>query len=397
MATHEIPPFVQVPSGDGQSDEIKTIITILEKSLPKSCVIYNAVKMAPRFPHHTKIFYMNPKSSCARTEVHSHSWILLTHATEDHGQKVRISSPSSHKYSSLEKAGLVETFASSTAFNWEEPHWFDALDAYVTRIITKFISSTWTYATPKTHLPVARILQKNPSGGVHLAGTAKEVLKSGLFPASAIEAWNTPSLKTHAQLGFKNAGLVLAIIAFNWEEPHWFIALDAYVARIITKVSTEVKRHNIETYPDTLINYPTIQIKPLDVTHGTQFISSTWKCATPKTHLPVARFLQNNVSGGVYLAGSEALPVSGILLHADGLLSMLHTSEAHRGKGFAKFAMKLATKEILKSGLFPASSVDPWNTPSLKTHDQLGFKNAGLVFWIMYELSKEKLAVLNQQ
>ncbi|XP_021960118.2 uncharacterized protein LOC118432914 [Folsomia candida] len=321
MATPEIPPFVQVPSGDGQSDEITTILTILEKRLPKSCFIYNAVKMAPRFPHHTKIFYMNPKSSCARTEVHSHSWIVLTHMTEDHGQNILISSPSSLKYSSLEKAALVETFASCSAF--------------------------------------------------------------------------------------------------NWEEPHWFIALDAYVARIITKVSTEVKRHNIETYPDTLMymekdddamaqklegeldeaarNYPTIQIKPLDVTHGTQFISSTWKCATPKTHLPVARFLQNNVSGGVYLAGSEALPVSGILLHADGLLSMLHTSEAHRGKGFAKFAMKLATKEILKSGLFPASSVDPWNTPSLKTHDQLGFKNAGLVFWIMYELSKEKLAVLNQQ
>ncbi|XP_035712584.1 uncharacterized protein LOC110855987 [Folsomia candida] len=212
--------------------------------------IYNAVKMAPRFPHHTKIFYMNPKSSCARTEVHSHSWILLTHATEDHGQKVRISSPSSHKYSSLEKAGLVETFASSTAFNWEEPHWFDALDAYVTRIITK--------------------------------------------------------------------------------------------------VSTEVKCHNIETYPYTLMymekndddhamekklqseldeaerSHPTLEIKPLDVSHGTQFISSTWTYATPKTHLPVARILQKNPSGGVHLAGSEAPPVSGILLHADGFLSMLY-------------------------------------------------------------------------
>ncbi|OXA46832.1 hypothetical protein Fcan01_18417 [Folsomia candida] len=126
-------------------------------------------------------------------------------------------------------------------------------------------------------------------------------------------------------------------------------------------------------------------IKSLNVSDGTEFISKSWKYSKPDvTNLSVERFLQENESGGVYLTGSDETPVSGIILHAFGLLSMLYTSEGERGKGLAKLAIKWASREMIKSDLFPASSIQSLNQASLRTHEKIGFKNAGSLYWIVY-------------
>ncbi|XP_021959921.1 uncharacterized protein LOC118432871 [Folsomia candida] len=307
----DIFPFVQV-SANQKDSKFSQILAVLLERLPKSCFVYNAVKISPRFPNHSKLFYVNLPGGDNNNSISSTSWIFVTHFTEDHGQNILISSPlrpQDAPFSPSEKAVLVKLLSPSVIFAWDEPHWFVGLDIPVGRLITEICVEE-----------KGQVIEIQPDTLMYMDFRDEEVLP----------------------------------------------VLDK-------DLTTEAEKHS------------EFLIKSLNVSDGTEFISKSWKYSKPDvTNLSVERFLQENESGGVYLTGSDETPVSGIILHAFGLLSMLYTSEGERGKGLAKLAIKWASREMIKSDLFPASSIQSLNQASLRTHEKIGFKNAGSLYWIVY-------------
>lgn len=129
-----------------------------------------------------------------------------------------------------------------------------------------------------------------------------------------------------------------------------------------------------------------IQIQALDTDAGLQFLLGDnndnlgVKEGSQKSgEIVWSRFIQRNESGGVYF---DNVPVCGIVTRSFGILGSLKTSPDHQRKGYASLTMQFAFKELARSGLIPVTTVVPRNTPSIRLHEKLACKHAGMVDYV---------------
>ncbi|MBI1769560.1 MAG: N-acetyltransferase [Bacteroidetes bacterium] len=95
-----------------------------------------------------------------------------------------------------------------------------------------------------------------------------------------------------------------------------------------------------------------------------------------KSHLSQCRFVA--IENGVVTGWAALTPVSGRCVYAGVAEVSVYISASHRGKGIGKLLLEKLIKEseakniwTLQAGIFPE------NTPSIKLHENLGFRQVG--------------------
>ncbi|XP_035710915.1 uncharacterized protein LOC118436594 [Folsomia candida] len=269
------------------------LLPLLEKRLPESCLMYNSVKMYPRFVEQGSFYALNG-------EIDEGSWFAVTHFREDDGQGYHIWADK--EKSRISHAEAVQILTTCPLFNWDEPFSFSAVQIWISEIVQE--------------VSVRRI---------------------GHF-----------TVITPCQLFYKELDECLSLDIKSPDPSH-------------------------------------IEIKPLDKDKGLKFLlsetgGSNVNCVVKNGNETVwSRFIEKNESAGVYVDG---LPVCGIVTRSFGILGPLSTLENHKRKGYASLTMQYVFKELAKSGIIPATQVVPRNTPSIKLHEKLGCKRAGMVDFV---------------
>ncbi|MBW8057403.1 MAG: GNAT family N-acetyltransferase [candidate division NC10 bacterium] len=78
--------------------------------------------------------------------------------------------------------------------------------------------------------------------------------------------------------------------------------------------------------------------------------------------------------------------VSWALTHADGSMGVLHTLEAHRGKGYARSVVAVLASAIQEQGRIPFGFIEDSNVHSERVVEALGFQRIGEYAWLTASL-----------
>jgi predicted GNAT family acetyltransferase len=109
----------------------------------------------------------------------------------------------------------------------------------------------------------------------------------------------------------------------------------------------------------------------MEPAEGASFLCSHWKFAKSQSYDYVVKLIERNGSAGVFVDGQI---VAGITMNGSGMMTMLHTLEEHRNKGYAQMAMKYLIKILSSQNVVPCCTVESSNAPSIALQHKIGLK-----------------------
>lgn len=122
-------------------------------------------------------------------------------------------------------------------------------------------------------------------------------------------------------------------------------------------------------------------------------VSDNWKFGCD-AHIPsISEAIRTLGSAGVFKKRDtkdiengrrNADLVSWVVLLRLGTMNALHTLDAYRGKGLARWTMQAASKWWAEQGLVPLVEVETYNDTSRQLVERLGFKFIQNVNWIQF-------------